>query len=83
MEFLQIERQIERNGYPRDEAERRVASQMPIDDKKALADVVIDNSGELAETLRQVDGLYAEWVTSRSARSTSGASSAARCSTSR
>lgn len=57
---LQVERQIARNGYARDEAERRVAAQMPIEEKKALADRVIDNSGSLEETFRQVRALYAE-----------------------
>lgn len=55
----QIERQLAREDYGRDEAERRVAAQMPIDEKRALADHVIDNSGSLAETERQVRELYA------------------------
>ncbi len=54
----QIERQIRRDGHGRDEAERRVASQMPLDEKRALADHVIDNSGTLEETERQVGALY-------------------------
>ncbi len=56
---LQIERQIRRDGYGRAEAERRVSSQMPLDEKRALADHVIDNSGSLEETERQVQELYA------------------------
>jgi dephospho-CoA kinase len=58
-EALQIERQLAREGYGRDEALRRVRSQMPIEEKRALADFVIDNSGSLAETGRQVRELYA------------------------
>jgi dephospho-CoA kinase len=54
----QIERQVARDGYSRDEALRRVRSQMPIEEKRALADFVIDNSGSLAETERQVRELY-------------------------
>ncbi len=57
---LQIERQLTRDGYGRDEAERRIASQMPLDEKRALADHVIDNSGSLEATERQVRELYAE-----------------------
>ncbi len=57
---LQVERQIERNGYDRVEAERRVASQLPIDEKRSLADHVIDNSGSLQETRRQVEALWRE-----------------------
>jgi dephospho-CoA kinase len=33
---------------------------MPIDEKKAMATHVIDNSGSLAETRAQVEALYAE-----------------------
>jgi dephospho-CoA kinase len=56
---LQIERQIARNGYGRDEAERRVDAQIPIDEKRAQAHHVIDNSGSLEDTRRQVRELYA------------------------
>jgi dephospho-CoA kinase len=55
----QIERQVARDGYAPDEAERRVAAQMPLAEKRALADEVIDNSGSLAATRKQVDELYA------------------------
>ena len=55
---LQIRRQVERNGYGRDEAVRRIEAQLPIDEKRALADHVIDNSGSLEETRRQVRALY-------------------------
>jgi dephospho-CoA kinase len=58
-EALQVERQVAREGYSRDEALRRVRAQMPIEEKRALADFVIDNSGSLAETERQVRELYA------------------------
>ena len=53
-EAVQIERQLSRDGCARDEAVRRVRAQMPIEEKKALADYVIDNSGTLEETERQV-----------------------------
>jgi dephospho-CoA kinase len=53
-EALQVERQLSRDGCSRDEALRRVRAQMPIEEKKPLADYVIDNSGTLAETERQV-----------------------------
>ncbi len=53
-ESMQIERQMSRDGCERDEALRRIRSQLPIEDKKALADVVIDNSGSLEDTERQV-----------------------------
>ena len=55
---LQIRRQLERNGYGREEAERRVDAQLSIEEKRALADHVIDNAGSLEETERQVRELY-------------------------
>jgi dephospho-CoA kinase len=56
---IQIERQLLREGYGREEAERRVDAQMPLDEKRAFADFVIDNSGSLAATERQVREIYA------------------------
>ena len=53
-EPLQVERQVARDGCTREEAVRRVRAQLPIEEKKALADYVIDNSGSLEETERQV-----------------------------
>lgn len=55
---IQIERTIARDGCSRDEAERRIAAQMPIEEKRALADHVVDNSGSPAETEAQVRALY-------------------------
>jgi dephospho-CoA kinase len=57
---LQIERQLSRDDTSVEEAERRVAAQLPIEDKRALADHVIDNGGSLDETRRQVEALYRE-----------------------
>ncbi|MCI0636208.1 MAG: dephospho-CoA kinase, partial [Actinobacteria bacterium] len=57
-ESVQIERQITRDGCPRAEAEQRVRAQLPLDRKRELADHVIDNSGTLADTERQVRELY-------------------------
>ncbi len=61
-EEAQVERQVARNAYSREEAERRVRAQMPIEEKRRLADHVIDNSGSPEDTERQVRGLYAELV---------------------
>jgi dephospho-CoA kinase len=57
---VQIERTVARDGCDRSEAERRVAAQLPIDEKKAMATHVIDNSGTPEETRRQVEVLYVE-----------------------
>ncbi len=55
---LQIERLMKRDGYGRDEAVRRIDAQMPADEKRAYADFVVDTSGSLEETNRQVDELW-------------------------
>ncbi|MFT9848295.1 dephospho-CoA kinase [Aneurinibacillus sp. REN35] len=59
-EAQQLERLIQRNGFDQQEAERRIASQLSIEEKKLRADYVIDNSGTLTETERQVDELVAK-----------------------
>lgn len=57
-EALQIERQIQRDGCDREEALRRIRAQLPIEEKKLMADCVIDNSGRPEETERQVRALF-------------------------
>ncbi|HEY5657373.1 MAG TPA: dephospho-CoA kinase, partial [Myxococcota bacterium] len=57
-EPLQIERQLARGGCNREEAQRRVRAQLPLADKRARADFVIDNSGTLEETERQVREVF-------------------------
>lgn len=53
-EAQQIERQMLRDGCSREEAERRVRAQLPLAEKRAMADHVIDNSGSREQTERQV-----------------------------
>jgi dephospho-CoA kinase len=50
----QIERLIRTRGYSAEEAEMRVSAQAPQEAKVARAGVVIDNSGALEQTRRQV-----------------------------
>jgi dephospho-CoA kinase len=57
---VQIERTMKRDDCDRAEAERRIAAQLPIDEKRALASHVIDNSGALEETRKQVEEIFAE-----------------------
>ncbi len=45
----------------RREMERRMAAQMPDEEKVRRADYVIDNSGSLADTERQVDTIMQEF----------------------
>lgn len=44
---IQLERFMKRNGYSEEESLKRIESQMPIDEKKAKATWVIDNSKNL------------------------------------
>jgi dephospho-CoA kinase len=55
---VQVERLILRNNYEREEAERRVASQMAIDDKVKYAHIVIDNQGSVEDAQKTIDGLW-------------------------
>ena len=48
-------------GMSREKAELRIASQLPLDEKRALADDVIDCSTSLAQTRQQVATLFAQW----------------------
>lgn len=57
---VQTERLMARNGLPREQAEQRIALQMDIEEKRSLADYVIDNSGTLDETKQQVDRFWRE-----------------------
>jgi len=57
---VQVERTMARDGCTRAEAQARIDAQMPIDQKKALADHVIDNSGSVEATRAQVEALFAK-----------------------
>lgn len=52
-----VRRLVER-GLNEDQAWARIQAQMPIDDKRSLADHVIDNSDGLDQTRREVEDLW-------------------------
>jgi dephospho-CoA kinase len=54
-ERAQIERAARRDGTSEEAARARIAAQLPLADKLAVADFVIDNTGALASTLEQAD----------------------------
>jgi dephospho-CoA kinase len=56
----QTERLMAKTGLSREEALRRVASQIPAEEKRRRADYVIDCSRSLEETRAQVEALYPE-----------------------
>lgn len=53
-----IERMVRLRGMSEEEARRRVASQSTDEERRAIADVIIDSNGSLDETLRQADELW-------------------------
>jgi dephospho-CoA kinase len=55
----QIERLLER-GMSAEEAQRRIASQMPLEEKRRLAEFQIDCSGTIEDTRQQVERLAAQ-----------------------
>ena len=58
----QLERLMQRDGFTREEAENRLRSQLPAEEKAARADVVIDTSGPMDYTKAYVISLYAQEV---------------------
>lgn len=56
---VRLRRLEELRGMPRAEAERRIAAQATDEERRALADHVIDSSGSLERTLEQTDALFA------------------------
>ncbi|MBI4667398.1 MAG: dephospho-CoA kinase [Nitrospinae bacterium] len=54
----QVERGAKRDKISPQDAEKRVALQMPISQKTALADYVVDNSGSAAATRAQVEQIW-------------------------
>ncbi len=55
---VQIQRLIHRDKLPLSEAERTLSMQFPIDSKRAHSHYIIENSGSLERTLRQVDEVW-------------------------
>ena len=57
-EAVQLTRLIRRDGLAAADARARIRAQMPIDAKRAHADVIIDNTGSLESTRRQTEAFY-------------------------
>jgi dephospho-CoA kinase len=58
----QLRRLQERDGLTAEEARQRIAAQMPLDEKRTRADLVVDNSGSRESTRRQVEAIYRRYV---------------------
>ena len=61
-ETTQIERLMNRNGYTREDAIARINSQMRLDDKRAYADVIIDNNGTPHDLTVQLNIIWNERI---------------------
>ena len=56
-EETQLSRLMARNALSQEEAEKRIAAQLSLREKRNRADVLIENNGNLEDTLAQVDQL--------------------------
>jgi dephospho-CoA kinase len=55
---LQLQRLISRDGLDREQAEQRIAAQMPQEEKKKFADFLIDTSDGFAGTRQQAEAVF-------------------------
>jgi dephospho-CoA kinase len=62
-EDVAIKRLVEFRGFNEEDARRRVAAQASRDERRAVADVVIDNAGTIDELVPQVDAAW-RWMAS-------------------
>lgn len=67
-ENQQLERLMMRNNFTQSEAENRILAQLPLHEKCKMADYVIDNSGDIKQTdkqiqevVRQLNQSYGHW----------------------
>ncbi|KPP67091.1 Dephospho-CoA kinase domain-containing protein-like [Scleropages formosus] len=56
----QLSRLMQRDSLTQQQAEQRIAAQMPLNEKRGLANHVIENSGSREDTLRQVLRLHSK-----------------------
>jgi dephospho-CoA kinase len=60
-EDVAVERLVAQRGFDADDARRRIAAQISRDDRRALADVVVDNSGDRSQLETELDRVW-EWL---------------------
>jgi dephospho-CoA kinase len=56
----QVERLVHDRGMSEEQARARIGAQLPLEDKAAVADVLLDNDGPVEELEQQVDRVWAE-----------------------
>ncbi|WEG16194.1 dephospho-CoA kinase [Alkalihalophilus pseudofirmus] len=57
----QLNRLLDRDQAGSEDAKARIASQLPLEDKKSRADYIIDNSRSLEETFQQLKNVIQHW----------------------
>ena len=67
-EDLVIQRLSERNGLTKEEARKRISSQMDRSERLSRADLVIDNSGDIAAMESAIDEMWERRVKGRNER---------------
>jgi dephospho-CoA kinase len=55
----QVERLLRDRAMSEEQVRARIAAQAPLEEKAAVADVIVDNDGSIEELREQVDGLWA------------------------
>jgi dephospho-CoA kinase len=60
-EEIAVQRLVEQRGFDEEDARNRIAAQASREERRAIADVVIDNSGSLEDLVSQVDAAWA-WI---------------------
>jgi dephospho-CoA kinase len=66
-EDVAVDRLVEQRGFTEADARARVAAQITRDERRRIADIVLDNSGERAALEAEVDRAWA-WLQERAAR---------------
>ncbi len=67
-EKIQISRARRKTGASEEEIKKRIRAQMPLSEKIAAADYVIDNNGRLDETRKQVEEVWKEVIPRQDAK---------------
>ena len=64
-ETVQLNRLMQRDHLSKEYGQARLASQLAIESKKSLADVIIDNTGSIQETYKQVETILKQRMIKR------------------
>mgnify|MGYP003014221408 CR=1 FL=1 len=62
---MRLDRMVEERGMSLEQAEARIRHQSSEEERRAIADIVIDSTHPLPEMLAQVGEIYAGWCAGR------------------